>query len=505
MSPRALTRAAALAALLAQSSALAQSRPSEESLFGGGEETPAPAPAAPERPSEDSLFGDGPEKEPPGDTSTQRPSPSQAGAASPGDRDASVMDGPAARNAFETAEATEDPLKIGGMFYLRAAAAGGEGVSFGNTTLSAPTLVDGYFDARPTDRIRGMVVGRMTFDPTVTSGGSTSNPRVLLDQAWLRFDIEHAVFVTVGKQHVKWGTSRFWNPTDFLSPQRRDPLAVFDARTGASMLKIHVPWEAKGWNFYALGMLDNAGPANSLGRVGGALRAEMVLGETELGLSAVAQRGLKPRYGIDISSALGPLDVYAEMALRRGSDLPMYRLPAGTTLETLFSGDLQVERYFPSGLTPQVSGGATYSFAYAENELATVGVEYFYNELGYPTEIAYPYLLAQGQFQPFYLGKHYGAVYAVVAGPGSWDRTTFVLSNLGNLSDRSFISRLDVTHRALSYLSVEGFTAVHYGRKGGEFRFGLDIPPVVVDGQAFPGFKQPAPTLELGVGLRVNL
>ncbi|WP_224250296.1 hypothetical protein, partial [Hyalangium gracile] len=420
-------------------------------------------------------------------------------------RDEQALSGPTQAEAFGSEEHVDDPLKIGGQFYLRAIAQANQGVSFGSTTFSAPTLVDGYFDARPTDRLRGMVVGRLSFDPTVgsqttnllgngsstgaptTPGATVPNPRVLLDQAWLRFDIARTVFVTAGKQHVKWGTARFWNPTDFLSPQRRDPLAVFDARTGASMLKLHVPWEAEGWNFYAIALLDNAGPASTLGRIGGATRAEVVLGESELGLSAVLQRGRKPRFGVDLSTALGPFDVYAEAALRKGSETPLYRLPAGMSLQDFIEQaqdlefdsfddlrQLPVESYFPTGFTPQVAGGANYTFAYSENESATVGVEYFYNSTGYDTSIVYPYLIAQGAFQPFFLGEHYAGVFGVLAGPGSWDRTSFVLSTLGNLSDKSFITRLDVSHRALSYLSVEAYASVNYGEKGGEFRFAMD-------------------------------
>jgi hypothetical protein len=377
-----------------------------------------------------------------------------------------------------------------------------------------------------------MVVGRLSFDPTI-SGQSTSflgtspsdgsstppgtsrpNPRVLLDQAGLRFDIARTVFVSAGKQHVKWGTSRFWNPTDFLSPQRKDPLAVFDARTGASMLKLHVPWEATGWNFYGIAMLDNAGPASTLGRIGGAVRAEVVLGEAELGTRAVLQRGRKPRFGLDLSSALGPLDVYAEAALKKGSDTPLYRLPEGLSLQELIDQvqDLEirsledlkrlpVESYFPDGLTPQISGGATYTFAYSENDNAIVGAEYFYNSTGYSNAVAYPYLIAQGAYQPFYVGKHYGGIYGVLVGPGSWDKTSFILSTLGNLSDLSFTTRLDVSHRALSYLSVEAYTAVNYGNKGGEFRFALDFPPFEIDGRALV----PAPTVQVGAGLRISL
>jgi hypothetical protein len=553
MIPRTFARAAALAAALSTLPAAAQSRPDEASMFGGEPEKPAAPSEKPQgapdsappssRPDEDSMFGSSsepPERSPatprgptsvnPSAPPAQPPAVEQSGREET--RDEQALSGPSVHEAFGSEEHADDPLKIGGQFYLRAVIQGSQGTSFGNTAFSAPTLVDGYFDARPTDRLRGMVVGRLSFDPTLAgqgfsflgvnpSDGSTGtpgtarpNPSVLLDQAWLRFDIERTVFVTAGKQHVKWGTSRFWNPTDFLSPQRRDPLAVFDARTGASMLKLHVPWEATGWNFYGIAMLDNAGPASTLGRIGGAARAELVLGEAEMGISAVLQRSRKPRLGFDISSALGPLDVYAEAAIKKGSDTPLYRLPEGLTFQELIEQaqgleirtledlkKLPVESYFPDGLTPQISGGANYTFAYSENDSAIVGVEYFYNSTGYSTPIAYPYLIAQGAFQPFYTGKHYGGLYGVLVGPGSWDKTSFILSTLGNLSDLSFTTRLDVSHRALSYMSVEAFAAVNYGTKGGEFRFALDYPPFEINGRPLV----PAPTAQVGLGLRINL
>jgi hypothetical protein len=552
MSPRALATAVALATALASLTAAAQARPDEDALFGGEpqKDSSEKQPATPEdtppssRPSEDSLFGSPGEGAEPSEATPQPPgsaNPSAPPAQPPGveesgreeTRDEQALSGTTTQEAFGSDEHAEDPLKIGGQFYLRGVVQANEGVSFGDTSFSAPTLVDGYFDARPTDRLRGMVVGRLSFDPTLSSQGAgfpvtspgdggtgtpgattRSNPRVLLDQAWLRFDIARTVFVTAGKQHVKWGTSRFWNPTDFLSPQRKDPLAIFDARTGASMLKLHVPWEAKGWNFYGVAMLDNAGPASTLGRIGGALRAEVVLGESELGASAVLQRGRKPRFGFDISSAVGPFDVYAEAALKKGSETPLYRLPEGISFQEFIEQaqgleirsledlrQLPVESYFPEGLTPQASGGLTYTFAYSENDTATVGVEYFFNSTGYNIPIAYPYLIAQGQYQPFYVGRHYGAFYGVLAAPGSWDKTSFVLSTLGNLSDRSFTTRLDVLHRALSYLSVEAYAAVNYGTKGGEFRFALDYPPFELNGKPL----LPAPTVQLGGGLRINL
>jgi hypothetical protein len=548
MNPRTLTLAAALVAALAGAPALAQStgagdRPDENALFGGEPDKPAeatpPPSSAPEsqppadRPSEDALFGEDSAAEDTdtsasGEAAERQPSPTEPAPAG-GDRDTEALGGPATRSAFDSEEAVDDPLKIGGQFYLRGIVAASEGVSFGNTAFSSPTLVDGYFDARPMDRLRGFVVGRLSYDPTLaaqTGADAPSNPRVVLDQAWLRFDIARTVFLTVGKQHVKWGTGQIWNPTDFLSPQRRNPLAFVDLRTGVSMLKLHVPWEARGWNFYGIAVVDDLGTdagavpdanggtttraggseaVNRLSRIGGALRAEVVLGPAEVGASAVAQRGRKPRFGLDVSSALGPIDVYGEVALKRGTDRPLYRLPEGSTFEDILQNGVQVEAYVPGGLTPQVTGGANYSFGYGENDLAVVGVEYFYNSTGYTSDIGYPYLLTQGAFQPLYLGQHYGAAYLFLDRPGSLERTSFNLFTLTNFSDRSYISRLNVTHRALTYLTVEAYGALHYGHKGGEFRFGFSVPDVTVNGQQIKGFTQAAPTFELGAGLRINL
>ncbi|MBZ4417194.1 hypothetical protein [Myxococcus sp. RHSTA-1-4] len=547
MTPRNLTLAAALSAALAGAPALGQSapsgdRPDENALFGGEPEKPAEAAPPPssesqpqaDRPSEDALFGgDAPGTESSGASGAAERQPPLTEASKDGsDRDSEALSGPATRSAFDSDEAVDDPLKIGGQFYLRASVAANEGVSFGNTSFAAPTLVDGYFDARPTDRIRGYVVGRLSYDPTLTSEpaeGAPANPRVLLDQAWLRFDLERTVFFTVGKQHVKWGTGQIWNPTDFLSPQRRDPLAFVDLRTGVSMLKVHVPWEARNWNFYAIAVMDDLGtdagaitdpnggntraggsePVNRISRIGGALRGEVVVGPAEIGASAVAQRGRKPRFGLDLSSALGPIDVYGEVALKEGTDRPLYRLPEGITFEEILQNiqnGIPVESYIPAGLTPQATAGANYSFGYGENDIAIVGVEYFYNSTGYTSSFGYPYLLSQGALQPLYTGRHYGAAYVFLDRPGSLERTSFNLFTLGNLSDRSFVSRLNMTHRALTYLTVEAYGAVHYGRMGGEFRLGFSTPEIPLSPtERIPAMTVAAPTFELGAGLRISL
>ncbi len=436
--------------------------------------------------------------------------------------------------------APENPLQIGGQLYLRAQTSASGGQAPAEWSLSAPSLLDLYLDARPNPRVRAFILGRMSYDPTLPLNGpaagarparrsrtgpspaptsptgfstfsNTRGPASLLDQMWIRFDILDHVFVTAGKQHVHWGTGRFWQPTDYLHQQKRNPLDVFDARPGTTMLKLNIPWEEKGWNFYGFAIAEDPNAATpTLGQVAGAFRAEVVLGGVELGVDTYLRRGQRPRFGFDFSTGIWDFDVYGDVALRPGNDFE-HLFPA--------EGSSPAGLYPFTGYETQAVGGINYSRKYNDNDMWTVGVEYFYNHPGYSDASAYPQLLEvaflagdTSAFPFFYLGRHYGAVYLTLPAPYSWNYTTFTLSTLGNLSDRSFITRLDYSVTVLTHLSVEAFAGVHYGHLGGEFRF--EIPASLVSqGQnaAFLGaLPNPAaltdyPVVDLGVALRIKI
>ena len=130
----------------------------------------------------------------------------------------------------------------------------------------------------------------------------------------------------------------------------------------------------------------------------------------------------------------------------------------------------------------------------------------FWNRNGYDSPRIYPWLLLQNDFVPFYVGRWYAGAYLYLPSPGSWDRTSFTTSVLANLSDGSLIARLDVSQVVLTYLRFEAFVAGHAGTEGGEFRFGLDIPPQNLGGGATtPQIHVGAPLFDVGVALRVAL
>ncbi|MFL5271777.1 MAG: hypothetical protein ACJ79E_06920 [Anaeromyxobacteraceae bacterium] len=478
-----------LALGLAPALSLAQDRPSESDLFGAPPAEAKPAEAQPAEPA--------------------RPAPAD-------DAEARLR---------ESAGEKEDPLKLGGVLYLRSNVFSREGAPPADWAFTAPSITDVYLDVRPNDRVRGFALGRLLFDPTASSTATSvlpgaagaQNPRTVLDQLWARFDIERTAFVTAGRQHVKWGVGRFWNPTDYLHAVRRDPLALFDDRTGTTMLRVHVPWERRGWNFYAVAIAEplvtqaasplvpapTSPPAasNTLGAIGGGGRAELVLGGWELGLDAVAQRGIRPRFGIDLSGALGEVDVRGELGLRTSSDVPLFARIAGVPDAAPLPLRYAVRE--PPGVRPAAVLGAEWSRKYSDEDAFTVGAEYFYNANGYDDARVYPLLLAANAFTPFYLGRHYAALYGVLPRPGSWNLHTFTLSVLANLSDRSAVARLDWTVTLLTYLTLETYLQSHLGVNGGELRLGIDLPAQALAGATIPAVLVGAPLLDAGVARRL--
>jgi len=296
------------------------------------------------------------------------------------------------------------------------------------------------------------------------------------------------------------------------------------------MLKLHVPIESKAWNFYGVAVTEDPTDATaSLTQVAAGGRAEIVILGAELGVDALFKRYQKPRAGIDLSTGIGDFDVYADVAIRSGEDFnvvykldpPAMCLPPGITdptmaiSETSAAGTFGVTRL--SGIKTQAVVGANYSRKYNDNDMWTAGLEYFYNQPGYSDTSLYPGLLSNNTGVPqlnfFYTGRHYAALFASFPAPYSWNYTTFTLSTIGNLTDRSFVSRLDYSVTVLTHLSFEAFAAVHFGTKSGEFRLGADfseqtgavpgtMPPIC---QVFPAASFDPLLLDFGVALRLRI
>lgn len=309
------------------------------------------------------------------------------------------------RRLLGALDASRDRLDVGGRLFLRALLTRGESLGATLDSKSAPALADVYLDSRPNERVRAYLRGRVTHE------GVTDATAGHLDQLWIKFDVARTVYATVGRQHIKWGVGRVWNPTDFLMDVR-DPLAILDERLGRTFVKLHVPVEAWGWNLYGVG---HALPHGQDQVFAAAARMEALIGSAELAVTGHHRGDVGPwRAGADLSSALGPIDVLAEAAT---------------------DGDSKEVR---------AVAGATWSFNYSEEDSATVGVEYLHNPRPEP-------------LQPLYRAERAVAGYGILMAPGAWNDTTVIANAIHNVTDGDWIARLDWQVRVLTHLDVNLF------------------------------------------------
>jgi len=454
------------------------------------------------------MFGD--PSEAPSSTTTSTPAPTTASTttdpAAAGGRDDAIFGdtetlkpGLLTENSAILSDAA-NALTVGGQLFLRLNGVFREGDSLGVGALSGPSLFDAFADVRPNDRVRGYAQVRLSFDYTVEPGETNAFGQALvpfdlqLAQAWTKFDLGQVVYVTAGRQRIRWGTGRFWNPTDFVNQEVRNSVDFFDQRVGVDLVKLHFPFEALGWNLYIISTLDGI---DLLEDTGLAARAEFVLGDAELALSTSVRKDSPLRFGADASAGIGLFDVRAEGIVSRGLG------------RKLFTGDLDFQDgVFPEEVDPDDDDwwfqgvlGAEASFKYTDNDNVSIGAEYFYNQAGYDSAALYPFLFLNNAYTPLFTGRHYAAAYAFAAAPFDFNDINLTVSTLGNLSDLSFISRFDIQYVVLQYLTVNAFVSGHWGRIG-EFKLGLDVDPVL---PLLPdGFVLKNELVDVGLALRMN-
>ncbi|MEZ0313657.1 MAG: hypothetical protein ACAI38_17945 [Myxococcota bacterium] len=361
-------------------------------------------------------------------------------------------------------------------------------------------LVDVYFDARPADQLRGYFRVRLINSQGLTRGAPDNNIFVL-DQLWLKWSIARTLFITLGKQPVRWGVGYFWNPSDILNPTKRDPLAPFDQRTGLGLLKLHMPIESLGWNFYAI--LDLQG-LDEPQRVPVVTRGEFVLGLAELTVTGLFAKGRHPLLTSTLNAGFWIFDFKGEIATSQGPIQPRWRGPFEPE-----NGIIPVRESTGDTWRIQASAALEMTLKYVTNDAKVaedqviIGVEVYHNDDGYNELTKLAWLQAQGEFNSIYSGRDYAGVYIVVPKPGSWDETTFALSGITNLRDRSWFTRFDYRVSLMRYLALSA-AAIYHGGDIGSLRMGYDLP--AVDAPGFTeGRELPTERFELQLGLQIAL
>lgn len=316
-----------------------------------------------------------------------------------------------------------------------------------------------YVDAKLPADVRFFTKGRLKFDPTVDeselnplTGTNYQKLTADLDEMKLMFDVNDAVFFTIGKQKIKYGSGVFWNPTDFLNDTMKNPFYSYDRRLGVTLIKTHVPIGVS--NFYIVADINNA---KNIDQIAYVARLEAPINTSELALTLKAKKNMATKLGVDVSASLYEIDVHLETAISKGSDKTFYTLqgtPYTDTKKTFWD----------------ITVGASYDWQYTDSRTMTLSLEYYYNQEGYNNPAVYPILWANAMFVPLNTGRQYGMFTVYIPKPGSWNRTNITLFNVANLVDSSVMTRAELIYMFTNDLNIGFNVTGHYGKSSGEFR-----------------------------------
>lgn len=357
---------------------------------------------------------------------------------------------------------TNEQLTLGGRLELQSSLLKQKSQSVGDSLFSQATTAELYLDSRPTDDLRGFIKGAIT-----NTGGTQKTSGGVLYESWIKWGGHGSVFTTLGKQKLKWGSATFWNPTDFFAVTAKDPFADYDVRPGANLLKIHVPFEKSGHNFYVLANFDDSSRINGSKS---AARAELNYGlgnfSGEVALTFAGGRNLPRQWGLDLNTALGPIDIIVESALTHKSQNDFFRVATSSNgTKTILTESRTNE------VIGQVVAGLRYDVKYSESDSANVTVEYFWNDFGTSNPVIEAISLLRGQSQRLYLSNRYWAASVFLPQPGEWNDTSLLFSGLWNLADKSWLARASWNEK-INVKSNVNFAIARFGGLG-EFTGGI--------------------------------
>lgn len=344
---------------------------------------------------------------------------------------------PAPEMAQDKSESSQK-LAIGGVLSSTFNYQFFEGRSTRDNLLSNPNQVFFYADSQLAEDVRVLVRAKLFHDPTWPAASAppgltgTSEVKASLEEMKLSFNLKNKAFITAGRQKIKHGSGRFFNPTDFLNAVPRNIFLRSDERPGVDLFRLHVP--LGGANLYAAAQIGTTAAQAEPGAYGRLELPHNGLGEGawvgggELSLSALSRPGQASRFGFDLSQSLWDFDAILEVAAYR---------------------DTKDEWQAPHSV------GLSYDIRYADrgSNVLTLQAEF----------------LEAGNF-----GR--SAVFvALLPSPGPLQHWTFLALTLHDFPTQTSLSRVDAIWALTPQLRLTHYASVRWGVPGGNLRRFYDL------------------------------
>ncbi len=316
---------------------------------------------------------------------------------------------------------------------------------------------------------------------------SATNSEILMSlrEIFIDVNINKNVYLRAGKQVLQWGRCNFWNPTDLINVEKKLFIQKIGYREGAYGLRTHIPFGTRA-NFY--GFID-AKDAKSFDSIAVALKAEVLLGGTEVAVSLWDKNSYKPVIGVDFSSKVATLSLSGEVSISKGENFSHLKIRNDTIdltkNDTLWNG------------RACVSLSRSFEVLQIKDRL-TVALEGYYVSNGYtknffedktfyrfqkpvvlsqgpssdtlPAGQALMLLLASGRYEANSYSPWYAAAMANVTKFIIPDLTLTVQS-MANISQKCAILATSLSYATMHNLSASLTVAGNVGPKNTEYTF----------------------------------
>jgi hypothetical protein len=381
----------------------------------------------------------------------------------------SIVDSAAVVNTQEAVQDMKEKKTVGfsGEIYAYADPSFGrtwfDDPAFSTIGFSSRVVGNGLLDARLVGGTKAFVdmeaayVPVPSYDLALSQGvfNVESGTIFTVREFFIDANYKRKVYLRAGKQVLQWGRCLLWNPTDLVNVEKKTFIQKMGHREGTYGLKVHVPYKTL-FNFYSF---INANEAATFHGLAAAVKAEVLVGRTEMALSMWGRQDRMPVFGFDFSSQLFEVQIAGEAAIRHGEDMNTLDMEDTTITDMgntwIPRASLNLMKFFP------LSGVA---------DRFMVSAEFYYNHAGYARNIFggglgdYSNIIDTllkhenndtAKVMALYEANSYSKFYGMLSMSISRfviDGLTFSCNVIGNLNQNCF-----VVSTGLSYHSLQNF------------------------------------------------
>lgn len=322
------------------------------------------------------------------------------------------------------------------------------------------------------------------------SSGGPSVPNISIYALYSNFSWDDALFFSFGKQPLRLGVGRFFQPADDLvslseidvsdpEAEREGPLA-FTALWPIPRTLSSVAF----WTVFPKGAQK---PEDMMY----AAKAKHFFGDTELALAAAYKYDAPPSAFLMLNSGLWDLNVFGEAQLKYGSERTFLESDEATPLTIPLFGSSAFEAVeYPDRFFASATLGASYM---NQETNLTVMAQYLFNgeaQTEATVAEAVTHFTLQSELQEASLftdpvafaldtlrwSRHYAAASVSLGELFGIEDLSISLTAMANLSDLSGFAMPQLSYRFFEYLSASLSARVTFGEEGDEFTMGLTGP-----------------------------